>query len=113
MVSCADKLFRRISRDETFGTKKRGISMYGKYGVGNWKRMEAPGTYFGDLRSHRPCRPGQASKASADPGPITPGRRFAETCGCQLAPQLLPGVMGPGFRQDDNRYAFSPAGENR
>ena len=41
------------------------------------------------------------------------GVDLTKTRGAGLAPQLPPGVMGPGFRQDDNRYAFSPAGENR
>src|SRR4051794_35019107 len=47
-------------------------------------------------------RPGQARLASADPGPITPGLALTRTRGYQLAPSRLPGVMGPGFRQDDD-----------
>src|SRR3569623_1765374 len=42
-----------------------------------------------------------AAKRSADPGPITPGCRLADTRGYGLVPRQLPGVMGPGFRQDD------------
>src|SRR5690242_9224801 len=34
MVSYVAKLFRRTGKDETFGMKKCGISMYGKYGSG-------------------------------------------------------------------------------
>jgi len=43
MVSCAAKLFRRTDRDETFGAKSRGISMYGKYGGEDWGAPGAAG----------------------------------------------------------------------
>jgi hypothetical protein len=46
MVSCVAKLFRWNGRDETFEAKKRGISMYGKYGGGRLASSRAAGNVF-------------------------------------------------------------------
>src|SRR5262249_4474513 len=50
------------------------------------------------------CRPGQASGASADPGPITTGRNRLANGGLSLPRQLPLGVMGPCFRRDDTEF---------
>src|SRR3954469_3927160 len=45
------------------------------------------------------------------PGPITTKASLAKTRGYLLAPQPLPGVMGPGLRRDDTEYVaavFAP-----
>ena len=48
-----------------------------------------------------------AAKRSADPGPITTGRRLAKTRSDQLVPQQHPGVMGPRVRGDDTGFVAS------
>jgi hypothetical protein len=56
------------------------------------------------MPSH-PRRPGQASNASADPGPIRRGRHYLANGSTAFAQQFKPVVMGPGVRRDDLVFA--------
>jgi hypothetical protein len=48
-------------------------------------------------------RPGQASTASADPGPICRGVHYQARCWTTFPQQLAPVIMGPGSEAGTTR----------
>jgi hypothetical protein len=59
--------------------------------------MQSPGEF-----APRECRfPSPPLSSWRKPGPIATGLNCYTRWNYELAPQQLPGVMGPGFRQDD------------
>ncbi len=55
-----------------------------------------------EVRHTNRCRPGQARKARADPGPIRRSRNDGDEMSMTRLPQTAPWGMDPGVRRDDS-----------